>query len=239
MISQNKVKVTPLYKALVDLADRMNKENMPPVAFNVIGDFVLMLHDDYPLDSSYAGTDFSGNLNRLIDEVSDFHHMKTGWINKDGMATGISIKDFEAFTGKFHFSHVLTVGDTVINILDEKDLLRLKVIAVDASMLDLEATGEFSRTKDFQDIHDLMDKMKMSPEDMIREYSDYMICRPDTGDLIHAIANGGPDGGLLVINRKKQEFEALLRGEHITDPFEDFLIDDLDLLFDNMNERGM
>ena len=239
MTIQNRVNVTPVHKALIDLADKMNKENMPPVTFNVIGDFVLMMHDNYPLDSSYAGTDFSGNLNRLIDEVSDFHHMKTGWLNKDGIATGISMSDFEVFIGKLHFSHALTVDDTKINVLDEKDLLRLKVIAVDASMMDLEATGDFSRTEDFQDICDLIDKMEMSPEDMIREYSDYMLCYPDTGDLIHAIANGGPDGGLSVIDRKKQEFEALARGEHIIDPFDDFLIDDLDLLFDDKNERGI
>ena len=58
-----------------------------------------------------------------------------------------------------------------------------------------------------------MDKMEMTPEDAIREYSDYMICYPDTGDLIHAIAKNGPDGGLSIIENKKQEFEELQNGE--------------------------
>ncbi len=236
MISKSQLQGTPMYEALVDLAEKMNKENVPPVELNVIGGFALMLHGVRPADGvtdiDYVGTDLPKTLNSLIEETGRAHKMEPGWINKDGMSQGISMEDFELSTGELHFVPALTVGNITINVLEEKDLLRLKVIAVDTAMTELEATGEFARMKDFHDIHLLMDKLKMSPEDAIREYSDYMICYPDTGDLIHAIARGGPDGGLEVIEAKKQEFSDLMSGgsKHIGEGAEG-----LGGLMDNLN----
>lgn len=216
MLERSQLEGTPMYEALVGLAQKMNKENMPPVELNVIGGFALMLHGVRPADGvtdiDYVGDDLPEKLNALIEETGREHQMEPGWINKDGMSMGISMEDFELSTGKLHFTPAITVGNISINVLEEKDLLRLKVIAVDTAMTELEATGEFARVKDFHDIHALMEKLGMGPEDAVREYADYMICYPDTGDLIHAIANNGPDGGLDVINAKKQEFEDMQSG---------------------------
>lgn len=216
MVRRKDLEGTPMYEALADLAEKMDKENMPPVELNVIGGFALMLHGVRPADGvtdiDYVGDGLPDKLNRLIKETGRKHRMEPGWINKDGMSSGISMDDFELSTGVLHFVPALTVGNITINILEERDLLRLKVIAVDTAMTELEATGEFARVKDFHDIHALMEKLQMSPEDAIKEYGDYMICYPDTGDLIHAIANNGPDGGLEVIEAKKQEFEDLSNG---------------------------
>lgn len=216
MINKDQLAGTPMYEALKDLAEKMNKNNMPPVELNVIGGFALMLHGVRPADRitdiDYVGTELPDVLNQLIEETGRIHSMEPGWINKDGMATGIGMDDFELSTGVLHFEPALSIGNININILKEKDLLRLKVIAVDTAMTELEATGEFARIKDFHDIYLLMNKMNMRPEDAIREYNDYMICYPDTGDLIHAIANNGPDGGLEVVNNKHKEFEELQKG---------------------------
>lgn len=217
MVNKTQLEGTPMYEALKDLAVKMNNKNMPPVELNVIGGFALMLHGVRPADGvtdiDYVGGDLSDGLNRIIEETGREHGMEPGWINKDGMSFGISMEDFELSTGELHFTHALSIGNITINILNEKDLLRLKVIAVDTAMTELEATGEFARVKDFHDIYLLMDKMGMTAEDAVREYADYMICYPDTGDLIHAITNSGPDGGLSVIENKKQEFEAAQKGE--------------------------
>lgn len=207
MVEKQQLEGTPMYEALKDLAEKMNKEKMPPVELNVIGGFALMLHGVRPAtgvtDIDYVGKDLSAGLNQLIEEIGRAHNMEPGWINKDGMATGIAMEDFELSTGVLHFTPALTIGDITINVLEEKDLLRLKIISIDTAMTELEATGEFARIKDFHDIYELMNKMKMKPEDAIREYSDYMICYPDTGDLIHAIMDDGPDGGLSVIVRQR------------------------------------
>ena len=213
MVNKTQLEGTPMYEALKDLAVKMNNRNMPPVELNVIGGFALMLHGVRPADGvtdiDFVGSDLPGELNSLIDETAAIHGMEPGWINKDGMASGIGMEDFELSTGALHFVQALVVGNITVNVLEEKDLLRLKIIAIDTAMTELEATGGFARVKDFHDIHLLMDKLEMTPEDAIREYSDYMICYPDTGDLIHAIANKGPDGGLSVIESKKKEFEEL------------------------------
>lgn len=239
MVEKIKLEGTPMYEALASLAEKMNKENMPPVELNVIGGFALMLHGVRPVngvtDIDYVGEGLPEKLNALIEDAGREHKMEPGWINKDGMASGIAMEDFELSTGELHFVPALSVGSININILEEKDLLRLKIIAVDTAMTELEATGEFARVKDFHDIHDLMGKMEMSPEDAIREYSDYMICYPDTGDLIHAIANEGPDGGLEIITAKKQEFESRQDGTYEgPSMFKDMSLDDLDALLDGM-----
>lgn len=236
MVSREQLEGTPMYEALKDLARKMDEKDMPPTELNVIGGFALMLHGVRPADGvtdiDYVGEDLSDGLNRLIEETGRSHGMEPGWINKDGMATGVSMSDFELSTGELHFMPALTVGNITINILEEKDLLRLKVIAVDTAMTELEATGEFARVKDFHDIHLLMDKLGIGPEDAIREYGSYMICYPDTGDIIHAIAKDGPDGGLSVIEAKKKEFEDLSKGKpgSIGDG-----VDDLNGLLGNLN----
>lgn len=242
MVNKEQLQGTPMYEALVSLAEKMNRKGTPPVELNVIGGFALMLHGVRPMDGvtdiDFVGTDLSKDLGDLIEETGREHGMEPGWINKDGMAFGIAMDDFELSTGELHFSHAIDIGNISINILDEKDLLRLKVIAVDTAMTELEATGEFARIKDFHDIHDLMEKLGMTPEDAIREYSDYMICYPDTGDLIHAIANDGPDGGLKVIEDKKKEFEEFANGES---PFSEddslsSMLDRLDAMIDGLRQ---
>lgn len=237
MVNKTQLEGTPMYEALKDLAVKMNNKNMPPVELNVIGGFALMLHGVRPADGvtdiDFVGSDLPGELSSLIDETAAAYGMEPGWINKDGMASGIAMEDFELSTGELHFVPALVVGNITINVLEEKDLLRLKIIAVDTAMTELEATGEFARVKDFHDIHLLMDKMEITPEDAIREYSDYMICYPDTGDLIHAIAKNGPDGGLSIIEDKKQEFEELQKGEPRHSLFE--TTGDLDSFMGNIN----
>lgn len=146
MIDKTQLKGTPMYEALADLAKQMNKRQMPPVELNVIGGFALMLHGVRPPDGvtdiDYVGTDLSEDINRLIEEIGEKHNMESGWINKDGMAAGIGMGDFELSTGELHFIPALEVGNITINVLEEKDLLRLKIIAVDTAMTELEATGE-------------------------------------------------------------------------------------------------
>lgn len=241
MVNKEQLHGTPMYEALVSLAEKMNKKGAPPVELNVIGGFALMLHGVRPVDGvtdiDFVGTDLSKELGDLIEETGREHGMESGWINKDGMASGIAMDDFELSTGELHFSHAIDIGNISINILDEKDLLRLKVIAVDTAMTELEATGEFARVKDFHDIHDLMEKLDMSPEDAVKEYADYMICYPDTGDLIHAIANDGPDGGLKVIEEKKKEFEEFASGEStFVDDSLSSMLDKLDAMIDGLRQ---
>lgn len=242
MVEKQQLEGTPIYEALKDLAEKMNKEKMPPVELNVIGGFALMLHGVRPAngvtDIDYVGKDLSAGLNRLIEETGRAHNMEPGWINKDGMATGIAMEDFELSTGELHFVPALTVGNITINVLEEKDLLRLKIIAVDTAMTELEATGEFARMKDFHDIYKLMNKMKMKSENALREYSNYIICHPDTEDLIHAIMNEGPDGGLSVIEAKKQEFKNIMNGNYEPNLLGDISLDELDTLLDNAIKAG-
>lgn len=63
----------------------------------------MILHGVRPADGvtdiDYVGSDLSDDVNRLIEETGRAHTMEPGWINKDGMATGIGMEDFELSTG--------------------------------------------------------------------------------------------------------------------------------------------
>lgn len=91
MINKEQLSGTPMYEALVSLAEKMNEKNMPPVELNVIGGFALMLHGIRPADGvtdiDFVGTDLSNELSVMIEETGREHRMEPGWINKDGMAT--------------------------------------------------------------------------------------------------------------------------------------------------------
>lgn len=242
MVSKEQLEGTPMYEALADLARKMDSKNMPPVDLNVIGGFALMLQGVRPADGvtdiDYVGDDLPEILNSLIEETGREHHMEPGWINKDGMSQGITMEDFELSTGELHFTHAVSIGRISVNVLDKKDLLRMKIISVDTAMTELEATGEFARVKDFHDIHSLMGDLGMDADGAIREYRDYMICYPETGDLIKAIHKEGPDGGIDYINARKQGFEELENdGQHsVLDDVKDFdqLIKGLDNLISGL-----
>lgn len=197
MLSLEKFKNTPMGVALLELADEMKKKQMPPVELNVIGGFALMLRGirspDGVTDVDYVGMDLSESFAELSRRIGLKHGMESGWINNDGMLTGDSIEAFELSTGKLHFNHVFTVGDITINVLDERDLLRLKVISVDTAMAELEANGSFARTKDFEDVRALMRSQKVRPEQLEAEFGEYMICKPNTERLLTKIYVDGPE----------------------------------------------
>lgn len=208
-----KFKGTPMGKALTELAAELESRNMPPVELNVIGGFALMLRGirdpDGITDIDYVGTDLSDGFEELADRIGLKHGMGKGWINNDGMLTGDSMEDFELSTGKLHFEHAFTVGPMKINVLDEKDLLRIKVIAVDTAMVELEIGGGFARTKDFRDIYALMLLQDIrTPKRIDEEFGDYLICGDKTKDLLNLIYTDGPNTAEYAVNRQAERVRA-------------------------------
>ena len=137
------------------------------------------------------------------------------------------MESFELSTGKLHFDEAFTVGPVKVNVLKEKDLLRLKIIAVDTAMTELEVTGEFARRKDFADIKALMDRLHMKPADL-DEFAEYILCRPDTDELIHTICREGPEEAIKQIDEKCKAFERRRQAaSNARSPFLDNLMDSL------------
>lgn len=197
MVKDEHLQGTPMYEALKELASEMDARQMPPATLNVIGGFALMLwgyRDTKDItDIDYVGIGLYEELNQLSGAIGLKHGMEPGWINNDGMLVGDSMESFELSTGKLHFEKALTVGQITINVVDEKDLLRLKVISADTAMTELEATGEYARTKDFADIQALMGGLGMSPDDVASEFEEYLLCKDETIRLVTSIYEDGPE----------------------------------------------
>lgn len=206
MISMDNFKGTPMCKALTDMAEEMERQGMPPVELNVIGGFALMLRGYRDLDSvtdiDYVGAGLPEKLDGIIRQVGLKHNMEPGWINNDGMLTGNSMDDFELSTGKLHFENALQIGKMAINVLDEEDLLRLKLISVDTAMTELEATGDFARRKDFADIEALMHAQGMGPEAVEERFGRYILCKPDTMQAVCEIYENGHEKAIETITEK-------------------------------------
>lgn len=231
MVDMERFQGTPMFNALMDLAFEIRDQNLPPVELNVIGGFALMLQGVRPAtditDIDYFGPDLSKDINELCHKVGMKHGMESGWINNDGMLAGDSMDDFELSTGPMHFETAFVIGPVTVNVLDEKDLLRLKVIAVDTAMTELEATGDFARRKDFGDIKALMDKLGMGPEDVETEFEDYILCEPDTNDLISIIYEDGPEKAMTAIDRKARDIRDNQDTDQTRSPYMENLLSQL------------
>jgi len=167
---------TPLGRGVKDLSEELDKRGMPPVELNCIGGFALMMHSlrdtQRFTDIDYVGKHLGPEFDQAMNEVGNRHKLGKGWINNDGMLTGASIEDFEVSTGKLHFDHAMDVGNIRINVLQQPDLLRMKIISVDTSLMAVNdgATTAFDRSKDMADIKTLMASMGLSMDDVRRDY---------------------------------------------------------------------
>ena len=153
---------TLMYEGLKELNNYLVSENLPSYHFNVIGGFAMICHELRPggvTDIDFVGNELPEKLVRKIDEIGKKLGLGGGWINNDTMLSGTTIEDFEITTGKLHFSHAFSMEKISVDILDKKDLLRLKVIAVDTSLAAYEYGGEFTRMKDLPDIARLMEDL--------------------------------------------------------------------------------
>lgn len=233
MISMDNFKDTPMCRALTDMAEEMERQDMPPVELNVIGGFALMLRGYRDLndvtDIDYVGAGLPEKLDGIIRQVGLKHHMEPGWINNDGMLTGNSMDDFELSTGKLHFEDALQIGQMTINVLDEEDLLRLKLISVDTAMTELEATGEFARRKDFADIEALMHAQGMDPQMVEETFGGYMLCKPDTMQAVEEIYGKGHEKAIETVTekcRQVRDIQKIFAGQ-ARSPFLENLMDSL------------
>lgn len=208
MLKHEQFEGTPMCDALTELAGKMRDRDMPPVELNVIGGFALMLRQVRPAsgvtDIDYVGRDLPYDFNAIADEVGVKHGLGDGWINNTVMLSGAGMDDFTLSTGELHFDHAFDVGGIKINVLDEKDLLRMKIIALDTALMEIDATGDFARAKDLPDIKAMMDRQGLDMAGIDREFGQYILCRPDTLDVIRELHEKSPDKARQSIDLRKQ-----------------------------------
>ncbi len=240
MIDFDSHKNDPIFHALYELDDAMVKENCKPITLNVVGGFALMLHEDRRPDE-YTDIDFVGfELSKKVQELAKEVGQKTGmvkdWLNNDLMLSGITLEELEFSTGPLHFDPAYQLEKITINVLDERDLLRLKLIAVDTAMVELENHTDFTRAKDLKDIDALLKKLNLTPAQAIREDSMYLI-NENTQTLVQSfIDNHGDISKTLQKLTKQMEFAEYQRLKEKFEPKEEVKID-IDKMLDDLFHR--
>ena len=179
MLDKELFQKTPMGIALTELSEQMQKEKIPPVSINVIGGFALMMREirnpNDTTDIDYVGNTLSPEFNALADKIGMKYKLGKGWINNDVMLSGSTFEDFEFATGKLHFEPAFSVGNININVLEEQDLLRMKLISIDTSLTAIDMGGEFTRMKDLPDIETMMKHANIKATDIEDKFGDYLI----------------------------------------------------------------
>jgi len=176
-------KESTLIRALEDLDERLfikYKGNISPIELNVVGGFALMmnkirLNPNEFTDIDYIGDELTKEVRELIDEVGIEYNLGKKWINNDVLLAGSSLEEIQFAVGALHFKKMLELKVFIINVLEPRDLLRMKVVAIDTSLMAAGLRGEFTRTKDFKDVKSIMEFLGFSTADLIRESSDYVM----------------------------------------------------------------
>lgn len=220
ILNIDRLKEGLLMKAIEELNTELVKRDIQPITLNVIGGFALMIQEVRKDINAVTDVDYIGdNLPDQIEKISNRIGVKYGlgqhWINNDVLLSGTSLEDIEYSTGKLHFTNACQLDRIKINVLDKKDLLRMKVIAIDTSLSAVDFGGEFTRVKDFEDIKKLMDSLDIGPIELEEECGDYML-----SDYTLDIVNLYMEAGLDAVN---EFLEAKCSGIDLAENEEDLM----------------
>lgn len=217
MLNLNEFLETPMGQGVKLLSEELQARDMPPVTLDCIGGFALLMHDMRDLRSStdidYVGRSLGDDFDRIANEIGEKTGLGKGWINNDGMLTGMTLEDFELSTGKLHFDHAMDVGSITINVLRQPDLLRMKIISIDTSLMAAQDRADkFARSRDMSDIRKLMEAQGLDLDAVDDLYGDYI--RSDmTLPAIEKYAEGGLDAVFAMLDeaaaKPQQEPEGL------------------------------
>ena len=215
MIDIEKHRNDPIFHALEVLNQEMVKNDYPPIELNVVGGFALMLYG-HRNPSEYTDIDFVGvKLTKELKSLSEDVGKQTGMV-----------KDLECSTGPLHFEPAYSMEKIAINIIDERDLLKLKLIAIDTALVEIENNVDFTRGKDLKDIGILLKSLGMTVNQAINENRDYII-DDNTGMVVQTFIDNNYDmkKSLEQIQEKLQYNEYLMLKDKFESPGKSLLDD--------------
>lgn len=223
MVNQNEFMKSPMGQAITELNQEMAQRNLPPISLNVVGGFALMLHGvrdiDTQTDIDYVGKKLPEIITEISNPIGIRHGLGRSWINNDVMLADIDVKDFEYVTGELHFEPALDLDRIQINILDPKDLLRMKLIAVDTASTAVECGGDFTRMKDIPDILALMNIQHETYESLEFKNKKYLI-NDDTLKLVQLYETQGASAVDNYLNNRGSRTAKRTGAKSVPDDFD-------------------
>lgn len=215
-----------LIRALTELSDECEKRHIPPFELDIIGGFALMLHGvrknmDAYTDVDYIGPELSEEIREMSKKIGYKYNLGAFWLNNDFLLSGNTLKDIEFSIGKLHFNDYYMAGNIKLNILNQKDLLKLKVIAIDTSLFDIEAGYEFSRFKDLNDIALLSESLNINLKSFIQDLdNDCLIINENTYKVINMYIEYGEEATMEYLDNYRKNHEIFEYDENLLSEIE-------------------
>lgn len=191
---------SPLMNAMLEFDKALKEKGIPSFDLNVVGGFALIVKGlrqnvDQVTDVDYIGPSLNSELKGIADSIGIKYGIGKGWINNDLMLTGTTLEDIEYATGPLHFSDELSLSVIRLKFLDERDLLRMKLISLDTSLMAIEFGGDFTRMKDFEDLIRIKNHLNYDYIRMEEEAEGYLMS-DSVFDAISAYEMNGAEGVL-------------------------------------------
>lgn len=113
----------------------------------------------------------------FMREVGEQFDMPENWINTGYCMPHNSVENFEKTVGKLHFEKNADdqIGIFNLNFLEDRDLLRVKLMVVETEYAAVEYGGQFDRFSDIRDILDLKSKLDLDYIGMEKLANGYLI----------------------------------------------------------------
>ena len=169
-----------MFAALIELNEKLKEEGIKNIELNVVGGFALMAAglrgaDEYT-DIDYVGPALSKQVVDIAGDIGYKYGLTRAWINNEVLLSGSTLQGMEFTTGELHFHNAFEMESLKINILDNRDLLKMKVLAIDSSLCGINKDySDFTRAKDLVDIMKLKDALHVSNIDIKEMWGDLII----------------------------------------------------------------
>lgn len=201
----------PLFHAIELLNQRMQEEDLAPIELNVCGGFAMMCHGlrapGTKTDVDFAGEDLPLSVQKISEDIGTQLGIGYEWLNNDMVLSGTTFEDLEYATGELHFKPMFDMEKIKVNVLETRDLLKLKLIAIDTALMSVDLGGDFTRMKDFADIEKLLKKEKLSLCDCRNVFSEDLVAT-DALNLVAVYQKGGEKAVDVFVAKRQQVHRA-------------------------------
>lgn len=191
---------TAILTALEELDGELYEKFAPvreKTPLHIIGGAALLLQDTRKAmngkvtDVDYLGREFDPQVKAVVDRVGMKHGLGRSFLcNELGSD---ALEHLEYCVGRLTFVPFAAMKYFDVHVLCEKDILRLKVYALDTCIMarrDDDVT-EFERAQDYADIRDIAEKNGIAPCEIEEMTRDYVICQKEVySSIADYMANG-------------------------------------------------
>ena len=188
-----------LFMALEELDDLLYTKFGGDVKVNlyIIGGAALLFNntrsslENKKTDIDYLGEDFDEYIKELIKKVGLKYNLGTSFLNND--LGPDALEHLEYVVGKLNFSYHSTLKWFNVFVLQDLDILKLKVYSLDTCIMARrdDDLSEFERAQDFPDISDIMRKLCLTLDEVKAHTQDFVICTNEVYSSIEAYINDG------------------------------------------------